>query len=157
MKVVSNTTPIISLASIGQLSLLTELFGKTYIPQAVYHEIKYKKSYGYQEIDKPCFETITIQSNDHLGFLLNDLDKGEAEAIFLAKELKADILIIDERMGYEIAQSQKINSIGTLTVLQVAKEKQLITKVKPLLNEMIKKGRWYSKAVYTQFLKQIGE
>jgi predicted nucleic acid-binding protein len=34
--------------------------------------------------------------------LLNDLDKGEAEAIFLTKELKADILIIDERMGYKI-------------------------------------------------------
>jgi predicted nucleic acid-binding protein len=48
MKVVSNTTPIISLASIGQLSLLPELFGKIYIPQAVYYEIKSKKAYGYQ-------------------------------------------------------------------------------------------------------------
>lgn len=157
MKVVSNTTPIISLASIGQLSLLTDLFGKIYIPQAVYNEIKYKKSYGYQEIDKPNFEVVTIQGNDYLGFLLNKLDKGEAEAIFLAKELKAEILIIDERMGYKIAQSQNLYSIGTLTVLHVSKEKQLIKNVKPLLDEMIKKGRWYSKAVYTQFLKQIGE
>ena len=100
---------------------------------------------------------INIQGNDYLGFLLNELDRGEAEAIFLAKELNADMLIIDERMGYKIAQSQKIVSIGTLTVLQVAKEKQLIKKVKPLLDEMIEKGRWYCNAVYTQFLKQIGE
>jgi len=157
MKVVSNTTPIISLASIGQVSLLTDLFTKIYIPQAVYNEIKYKKSFGYQEIDSSSFEVVSIQGNDYLGFLLNELDKGEAEAIFLAKELKADILIIDERMGYKIAQSQKIYSIGTLTLLQVAKEKQLIIKVKPLLDEMIQKGRWYSDAVYTQFLKQIGE
>ncbi|MCX7098386.1 MAG: DUF3368 domain-containing protein [Methylococcales bacterium] len=157
MKVVSNTTPIISLASIGKLSLLPELFGKIYIPQAVHDEIKSKKSYGYQEIDNPDFEVVSIQGNDYLGFLLNELDKGEAEAIFLAKEIKAEILIIDERMGYKIAQSQSLYSIGTLTVLQVAKEKQLIKNVKPLLDELIKKGRWYSEAVYTQFLKQVGE
>lgn len=157
MKVVSNTTPIISLASIGQLSLLTDLFTRIYIPQAVYKEIKFKKSFGFKEIDNPYFEVVSIQGNDYLGFLLNELDKGEAEAIFLAKEIKADILIIDERMGYKIAQSQKIVSIGTLTVLQLAKERQLIKKVKPLLDEMIQKRRWYSNAVYYQFLKQIGE
>ncbi len=157
MIIVCNTTPIISLASIGQLSLLADLFSKIYIPQAVYKEIKYKESFGYQEVDNPCFEVINIQGNDYLGFLLNELDRGEAEAIFLAKELNADMLIIDERMGYKIAQSQKIVSIGTLTVLQVAKEKQLIKKVKPLLDEMIEKGRWYSNAVYSQFLKQIDE
>ena len=157
MKVVSNTTPIISLASIGQLSLLADLFGQIYIPQAVYQEIKAKKSFGHQEIDDPCFQVVSIQGNSYLGFLLNELDRGEAEAIFLAKELQSDILIIDERMGYKIAQSQQIYSIGTLTVLQVAKEKQLIKNVKPLLDEMIEKGRWYSKSVYTQFLQQIGE
>jgi hypothetical protein len=157
MRVVSNTTPIISLASIGKLSLLAELFEKVYIPQAVYNEIKYKKSYGYQEIENNYFEVVNILGNNYLGFLLNELDKGEAEAIFLAKELNADILLIDERMGYTIAQSQNIYSIGTLTLLHVAKEKQLIDKVKPLLDEMIDKGRWYSKAVYTRFLNQIGE
>ncbi len=157
MKVVSNTTPIISLSSIGRLSLLTDLFNKVYIPQAVYNEIKYKKSHGYQEIDNPCFEIMTIQGNAYLGFLLNELDRGEAEAIFLAKEMAADMLIIDERIGYKIAQSQQLYCIGTLTVLEVAKQKQLIKKVKPLLDEMIQKGRWYSETVYSQFLKQIGE
>ena len=157
MKVVSNTTPIISLASIGRLSLLSDLFDKIYIPQAVYNEIKYKKSYGYQEIDNPCFEIMTIQGDAYLGFLLNELDRGEAEAIFLAKEIAADMLIIDERMGYKIAQSQQLYCIGTLTVLEVAKQKQLIKKVKPLLDEMIQKGRWYSDSVVSQFLKQIGE
>ncbi len=55
MKVVCNTTPIISLASIGQLSLLADLFGKIYIPIAVYKEIKFKQSFGYQEIENSCF------------------------------------------------------------------------------------------------------
>ena len=157
MKVVSNTTPIISLASIGKISLLTDLFDQICIPTAVYQEIKVKKTFGYHEIDKPCFQVIPIQGNEYLGFLLSELDRGEAEAIFLAKELQSDILIIDERMGYKIAQSHHIYTIGTLTILQVAKEKQLIKKVKPLLDEMIEKGRWYSKTVYSHFLHQIGE
>ncbi|MEN8219870.1 MAG: hypothetical protein ABFS56_26685 [Pseudomonadota bacterium] len=44
MKVVSNTTPIISLSAIGQLSLLPKLFGKVYVPKAVYKEIKSKEA-----------------------------------------------------------------------------------------------------------------
>ena len=89
--------------------------------------------------------------------MLNDLDLGEAEAILLSLEIEADVLIIDERLGYQIAKSQKINAIGTLSVLLMAKQQGLIENVKPLLDEMIQKGRWYSRKVYNNFLRQIGE
>jgi predicted nucleic acid-binding protein len=51
VKVVANTTPIISLASIGRLDLLAKLFGKIIIAEAVYQEIKAKQSHAYQEIE----------------------------------------------------------------------------------------------------------
>lgn len=89
--------------------------------------------------------------------LCNELDEGEAKAIVLAKELNVDILIIDERLGYKIAQSQQIYVIGTLTVLEIAKKKKLIDKVSPLLDELIHQGRWYSQNVKETFLKKIGE
>lgn len=44
MKVVSNATPIISLSTIGRISLLHQLFGKIYIPREVYNELKSKKA-----------------------------------------------------------------------------------------------------------------
>lgn len=157
MKVVSNTTPIISLSSIGYLSLLPNLFGQVYIPKAVYQEIKSKKAFGYNEIDSDFIKTIEIKGTMYLGFLLNDLDLGEAEAIILATEINADALIIDERLGYKIAQSKGINAIGTLSILLMAKEQGIIKSVKPLLDEMIQKGRWYSKSVYENFLKQTNE
>jgi predicted nucleic acid-binding protein len=47
MKVVVNTTPIISLASIGRPDLLERLFGRVLITEAVYREIKAKPGYGY--------------------------------------------------------------------------------------------------------------
>jgi len=157
MNVVSNSTPIISLATIGRIDLLRELFGTVYIPQEVYRELKSKHAPGHQEIDLPYFEVKQIQGAKYIGFLLHDLDQGEAEAIVLAQEIQADTLIIDERTGYQIAQRQGIHTIGTLTVLLVARQQRIIPSVKPLLDDMIKRGRWYSQFVYKDFLRKIGE
>ncbi len=157
MIVVLNATPLISLSSIGQLSLLQTLFGEVFIPQAVYSEIKAKKSFAHTEIESPWIQVKAIQGQDYLGLLLNDLDRGEAEAILLAKEIRADALVIDERMGYQIAQSQGITVIGTLTILLMAKKAGIIQAIKPLLYEMTSKGRWYSNSVHRQFLRDVGE
>lgn len=157
MKVVSNSTPIISLATIAHISLLPKLFGTIFIPQAVYDELKSKKAPGYQEVDAPYFQVREIQGTPYVGFLLHDLDRGEAEAITLAQELRADTLIIDERTGYMIAKRQGLHVIGTLTVLVMAKQHGLISAVKPVLDTMIQRGRWYSQFVYEDFLKKIGE
>jgi len=46
MIIVSNTTPLIGLASIGKFHLLHDLFIKVYIPQAVYNEAVV---FGYEE------------------------------------------------------------------------------------------------------------
>lgn len=113
MKIVSNSTPIISLATIGRVDLFHQLFGAVTIPQEVYRELKAKKAPGHQEIDSPYFQMNAIQGTQYIGFLLHDLDRGEAEAIVLAKELQADSLIIDERTGYQIAKRQGLHVIGT--------------------------------------------
>jgi predicted nucleic acid-binding protein len=156
-RVVTNATPIISLAVIDKLSIFKELFGKVYVPKAVYNEIQGGQYPGYKELDSDLFEVISIKSAEYLDLLLNDLDAGEAESIVVAKEMNADMLIIDERLGYKIAQTQGLFAIGTLTVLLMAKNKGIIKKIKPLLDEMIEKGRWFSPKVYDYFLKSIGE
>ncbi len=154
---VANTTPIISLVSIGQLDLLQKIFGKIIIAQAVYDEIKAKKNYGYAEIDNDFIEKRQIQGQIYKDFLLKELDLGEAETIILAKELNADFVIIDENLGYKIANSAGLTVIRTLSILLRAKEKGHINAIKPLLDEMIAKGRWYSNHVYQSFLIQAGE
>ena len=157
MIVVSNATPIITLCSIDKLNILKHFFEKVYIPQAVYDEIKSKKAYGYKEIDDEFFEVTTIKDSFAQNILLNDLDLGEAQTIVLAKELNADIVLIDETIGYNIARSQQLNVKRTLSFLIVAKEKGLIAEIKPLLEEMIEKGRWISKKVCNDVLKICGE
>jgi predicted nucleic acid-binding protein len=85
--------------------------------------------------------------------LLNDLDLGEAQTIVLAKELNANMVLIDENIGYKIAKSQNLNVKRTLSLLIAAKNKKYITTIKPLLDDMITNKRWISKSVYFEVLK----
>ena len=157
MKVVANTTPLISLASIDKLELLKDIFGEIIIADAVYNEIKAKQGYGYNEIDTNYIKVQSIKGIAYRDFLLNQLDLGETETIILAKELDADFVIIDENIAYKIAKSSELNVVRTLSILLRAKERGLIPALKPLLDEMIIRGRWYSQRVYKTILEQAGE
>ena len=157
MIVVSNTTPIISLASIQRIEILKNLFGEILIPQAVYDEIKAKESYGYEEIDLDFIHVKKVKGQLYKDLLLSQLDLGETETILLAKELKADHVLIDENLAYKIAKNSGLDAIRTLSILLKAKEMGIIDNIKPFLDEMISKGRWYSQKVYDSFLKKIGE
>lgn len=157
MKIVSNTTPIISLASIGKLDLLEKLFNRIVIPQAVYDEIKAQKSFGYDEVESEFVEVKAVKGEIYRDLLLNQLDIGEAETITLAKEINADFVIIDENLGYKVAKNSGVPVIRTLSVLLRAKQKEIVTEVKPLLDNMISNGRWYSRRVYDSFLAKAGE
>jgi len=56
MIVVSDTTPLIGLASIGRLNVLQELFGEVYIPQAVYDEtVTHGHAEGSAKLEQSVF------------------------------------------------------------------------------------------------------
>lgn len=158
MITVSNTTPIISLSSIGKIEILRDIFQEIIIPQAVYDEIKSKQgSYGYNEVDLAFISVEKVKNEDLTLHYLDQLDIGEAETIVLSKELNADNTIIDENIGYSVATESGLNVIRTLSILLKAKEDNIVTEVKPLIEEMILKGRWYSNRVYHSFLARAGE
>ena len=87
-KVVSNTTPLLSLLKIGQLHLLESLYTKVIVPQAVWQEIEQGREWPYYT-DLQALPFISIQSVDNTDAVeyLTDLDKGEAEVIVLAREI----------------------------------------------------------------------
>lgn len=157
MKVVVNTTPLISLACVGRIDLLKHLFGGIILTDAVYREIKAKPSYAYVEVDQPWIELRSIQGQIYKQFLLGQLDAGEAETIILAQEIQADFVVIDENRGYRLAQQVGLPVVRTLSLLLRAKEKGFIAQIKPILEEMVIRGRWYSPAVCKAMLTQAGE
>lgn len=158
LKVVSNTTPIISLLKLNRLDLLQKLYSQIYIPQAVYNEIEAGKSKGYyKDLSKiDWIKIIEIQNKQAVNYFL-DLDEGEAEAIILANELKADLIILDEKLGRFHAKHAKLKVTGTIGVLIKAKSEKLIYSLKPLLDELTDKEVWISEKLKIDILKKVDE
>jgi hypothetical protein len=82
---------------------------------------------------------------------------GEAEAITLARETHDCLLIIDEKKGRKVAEDLQITIVGLLGVLLEAKEEQLITELKPLLQQLKTIGFHISSRLVTLLLKEAGE
>ncbi|NUQ63346.1 MAG: DUF3368 domain-containing protein [Pirellulales bacterium] len=160
MIVVSNTSPIMNLAAIGQLDLLRHLYGRVIIPQAVYNELASRPDLpGGTEVQSSDWIATEPAGNAHLvQSLLVELDRGEAEAIALALELKADLVLIDERLGRRIAGRLGLRFVGVLGVLIEAKHAGRIGAVKPLVDDLADKaGFWISPALRTAVLDRVGE
>ena len=161
MIIASNTSPILNLAVVGELELLNKLYGKIIISEAVSDEIKSIGSLPPEFKDLGRFPWIEVQAVKDLSLvkiLLFELDFGEAHAIAQAVENRADILLIDERLGRRIAGRLGINCIGLLAVLIEAKRRMMIPSVKPILDRLISKaGFWVGRGLYAQVLQEAGE
>jgi hypothetical protein len=157
-KVISNTTPILSLLKIGKLDILRELYGKIQIPQAVYDEIEAGKDKDYYtDISKFDWIKITPIQSPSVRLYLLDLEDGEAETIILAQEQAADLAIIDEKLGRRYAAQLNIPVTGTVGILLKAKKHGLITAIAPLLNELRDKSSWISDKLFETALRYAGE
>jgi len=157
MRVISNTTPIISLCAVQHEWILKELFQRIIIPSAVEQELRASSKPGSQFSSLSWVEVVEVTQRDIVQLLCKDLDQGEAETIALAKHIQADVVVIDEAAGYQIACLYDLPVVRTLYVLKAAKTCGVITQVKPIVMEMIRTGRWYSQRVLTHFLEDIGE
>lgn len=71
--------------------------------------------------------------------LITEIERGEAESIILAKELNADLILLDEKDARLIAECLGFRVLGTMGLLSLAKETGRIKRIKPLINELIKK------------------
>lgn len=154
--VIADAGPIFSLAIIGQLSILNQLFSEVKIPKAVWEEIVFDKTTDfYSTIDfffKP--RVVEITSFNELVFLM---DAGESEALILYKELGADFLLIDDKKARNIAESLGINCIGTLGILASAKAKGIIKELRPMFKTLLDNNRFYSFNLLNVLLERNNE
>ncbi|HEX6039737.1 DUF3368 domain-containing protein [Longimicrobium sp.] len=86
------------------------------------------------------------------------LESGEAEAIALAVQLAAELLLVDERKARQIAQGLGIRITGVLGILVEAKQRGLISSVKEVVDPIMDTIDFrLSSAVYEQVLSALGE
>ena len=128
MIVVADTSVLCYLVLIEQIELLPRLFGQIVIPQAVYEELRAEGAPAQlQEWMRRLPTWLEIYSVTAIGDItLESLHSGEREAILLAEELKADLIILDEKAARQIARERGLNLTGLLGILETAATRQLI-------------------------------
>ena len=143
MLVVSNTSPILNLAIIGQLELIRQQFGQVQIPLAVLSELKvFEDRPGSKEIqaavDMGWIEVQEVSSQLSVQVLQQVLDRSESEAITLAIDLKADRILLDERDGRKIAKSLGLKVTGVLGILLRANQEGELSSFSGAINALIR-------------------
>src|SRR3990172_13183463 len=161
MIVVSDTTPLIGLASIGRLELLFELFGEVYIPQAVYDEtVTFGREEGIAKqavASADWIHVVEVKNKLAVDILLDEMDLGEVETIILAEEINADWVLMDEKKGRRKLTQLNIPKIGTIGILLKARQLGLIPTLKSEIEKLQNCSFAVSQSVVSEVLKLAGE
>lgn len=161
MIVVTNTSPLLNLAVIGEARLLPELFGRVTAPNMVREEIDSLRlrDQRFRSADTANAAVFaTVRDASRVALLSLHLDPGEAEAIALALELRADLILLDERRATRAARQLGLRTLGLLGVLLLAKRKGLIDQVRPLLDRLeTDAGFWIARDLRQQVCRAAEE
>lgn len=161
MIVISDASPVINLANVGHLDLLRQLYTRVIIPEAVYREIVIAGSGrpGAAEVQSsPWIESRRATNYELLDAFKQQLGPGELEAIALAAELGADLLLLDERKARGVAANLGLNIVGLLGVLVEAKRRGFVQSIKPIIDAMIATaGFRVETRLYSTVLQSVGE
>ena len=152
MAVVSNSSPLIALARIQRLDLLSAIFESVLIPPAVAREIASSISVLpiWLRIQAPtAMRPVSLQRRR--------LGDGEWEALALAIELRADWIIFDDLPARRSAETSGLNVIGTLGTLVAAKRAGLLKSIRPELDALLRTSFFLNPKLYDELLRAAGE
>jgi predicted nucleic acid-binding protein len=162
MKIISNTGPIIGLAKIDLLFLLRRVASEILIPPMVHRELLGKTGNESDRIDKALKEFLSVKELSPLDpvteMAISGLDEGEKQVIGLASTMRENVLVlIDDRAGREVAKRLNISFSGVVGLLLLGKERGLIEKIGPTLDELPVQGYWLSDKVLEAAKRLAGE
>ena len=160
MIVVSDASPLIGLASIGRLDLLRDVFERVLVPEAVYQE-------AVHDIGRPGAEAVLdaawiirheVTNRVLVEALALDVDVGESEAIALALEVNADLIVVDDKGGRSVAEAVGLRTIGVLGVIVLAKQRGLIEHGRPIIDALLTRTAFrVSASLVERVLRTMGE
>lgn len=155
MIVVSDTSPINYLLLVGKIFVLPELLGNVVVPSAVFRELQSVKTPSVvREFIQNRPEWLEVREASVLFDTdLDELDTGEREAIVLAEELKANVLLMDEQRGRQVALKRNLRVVGTLGILERAAEKGLLDFAETL-RKLKEKGFFIAPVLERDFLER---
>ena len=160
MATVSNSSPIIHLTKIGMLELLHALFGQIFVPEMVYSEctnsIHHRREIGLIK-NADWINVVSISNRKLFNVLHQDVDAGEGEALVLAMESNADLILLDDQEARSKARILDLHVTGTLGVLLKAKNAGLIDSVTDSIQLLEDTGFWISPELLAKLLKTLDD
>jgi uncharacterized protein len=152
---ICNTGPLIALAKIQRVSVLTKLFAEILIPQAIADELK---AGGPSAIGAQLSEQFRVVECRPDPLLESALDFGEACVIQLAIQNPGAEVVLDEKKARRLATSvYGLDVLGTGGLLLRAKRRGLVPKIRPLLTEIRTKGYFLSDRLFDGLVRAAGE
>jgi predicted nucleic acid-binding protein len=158
--VVSDTSPLHALNHLGHLEILTVLYGEVLVPPAVSAELL-NPAAGLPQLDVnlvPGIRIVAPSDTSQFDSPALKLDPGETEALALAVELKAGLILIDEKRGRAAAIAAGLRPVGVLGTLADAKDAGLISAIAPLIDRLVNEiGFRISATLREHILRRAGE
>ena len=146
MKAVSDTSVLIALDNIGRLGLLKTVFGEVLVPEAVARE--------YGGPLPSWVKVVKVKETGLVSALMEILHRGEAEAIALAIQVKADLLLLDDKKARRLAARLGLRVLGTIGILILARKRSLIDDLQGEITRLLEKSFWLSRSVVNEALER---
>lgn len=157
MIVFSNTTPLIALSSIGQLDLLPRLFTRIHLVNEVIEECAVGGAIKVPDLRALPWVKVVESTPIQYPTVLLELDKGEKHTLDMARKMSADWVIIDEKIGRNMAEYLGLRVTGTLGILLKAKQQNWIPSFREAAQAMMRQGIRYNKSLVEKLARQVGE
>ena len=159
MKVVSDSSPLITLAKIGRLELLPQLYQRIAITRQVYHEVVVdgKGLAGSSEINTARWIDIQSASTDDLAVAqqVSGLSIGELSAIQLGQEISADLVLLDEIKARRVAVGHGLTVLGCVGILEDAFGNGLLTDLRHAYQLLLTLGAYVDPKILENSLKTL--
>lgn len=163
MLVVSNTSPLLNLAIIGELERVHEQLGSVLIPRAVLEEFKLGTDLPgtaplRHALAEGWLRVEDVASRPFVEVLRRELDAGEAEALVLAVERGGSRVLLDEQEARRVARTLGLPVTGTLGILMTACRGGRLPSLRAAMRRLREEaGFWIAQALEADLLAQVGE
>lgn len=155
-RIVMDAGPLILLAKIDALSILTALPFRYIAPPNVLRELAAGPAFGHPPVDAPWLEICELRE-PLSAYAHTALDDGEAAAIQVAMEQGIRYICLDDRRGRRVAKALGLDVVGLLGLLTRAKRLGIIDAVRPYADRLVISGARYSPALLRDVLFNLGE
>ena len=156
MKIYSNTTPLLAFAAIERFDILQAVHRQIHVVESVWKECQAGLPIMVPNLMKMDWVCLVDAPQEADGRFLA-LDAGERDTISEALSDKADLVLIDERLGRNLAEYYGLRVVGTLGTLLKAKKMGVIPEFLPTVRALQDHGFWYAENLVARLANDVGE